>query len=538
MKYQFLISSALAFSLIACNQPTPQASTPKILGILEVAINDSAIGATKFIPAKIGTQAVINENEITFAPAAGALGNTNLSVESNAPRNFDYVSRIFTITNKTGGQSTMNNLSLVALAQTGNAAPTTALKTITNFNGNTVNAATAQLARPTHRMTGNGAVVVDTSEPYRASFQAFTTAEISPMQTQANALSYSGTVLEYGFVATTTGATGSRTLADGASANVAIAMRFPSGGGAGVYNFVMTFIVFEGGATRVTRSPEESTANANTRAGNVSTTPSSTVTKVLIDDPAVITTPPTGFTVQNNVKIGTGASQTLLKNSAKLVIARVYAAASGSLTGTPYDNDFVEIFNSGEFSATLSGKSLQYGSNSAEIGGTAANVKDVTALGIIPSGGYKLVGATASTGVTPTSDTTIWGTGFNLGIGGKVGLVNSTTALNCGGATVCTGPQNTSILDLLGYSTATSTKFEGTQLTLTAGVGFDNQNPAIAFTRINNGCTDANNNSTDFAKANIYQYKRSQQQHPCFYLPINLLSGGIPSSNRLEGIFV
>ncbi len=503
MKLRYLTFGFLAFGLIACTQATPQTSQPKILGVLEVAINDSTIGAAKFIPAKLGSQALINENEITFAPAAG-IGGTSLSLEAN-PRSFDYVSRIFTVTNKIGGIGAMNNVSLVALAQTGNAAPTTAIKTIANFNGNASTAAIAQVARPTHRMTGSGTVSVDATEPYRASFQAFTSGEVTTMQSQIAALGYTGTVLEYGFVASSTGATASRTLPDGASANVAIAMRFPAGGGVGAYNFVMTFVVLEGGATRVTRSPEESTANANTRAGNVTTSPVTTATKVLIDDPAVIigANIPTGYTVQNNVKIGTGASQTLLK-PAKLVLARVYGGGSGGFS--LFNSDFVEIFNAGEFSVSANGKSLQYGSAAGNLGSVAGDSVNITSLGIVAPGGYKMVStvnqSNSSGVVSPTSDaTTTWSAALGFLAGGKVALVNGTTLLNCGAtATPCDSTQDNSILDLLGYqrSATNVSKFETAKFDYSSTL-VPTLDSNDSFTRAGNGCTDNNNNSTDFS---------------------------------------
>jgi hypothetical protein len=281
-------------------------------------------------------------------------------------------------------------------------------------------------------------------------------------------------------------------------------MRFPAGGGAGVYNFVMTFVVLEGGATRVTRSPEESTANANTRAGNVTTSPATTVTKVLIDDPAVNIT--ADYTVQNNLKIGTGASQTLLK-PAKLVLARV--SAGGGYAGTPfvYNSDFVEIFNAGELSASLNGMTLQIANLSVELGATG--IVDVSALGILSPGQYKLVSTTSKntndTTVTPASEiATIWNVNFNFANAVRVALVNQTTALGCGGVTVngtasvvCTSTQNSKIVDLLAYKKATSTvvlvQYEGTTF-----FSFPTDSGELAFSRKDKGCLDVNQNSTDF----------------------------------------
>jgi hypothetical protein len=514
MKRQSLaiLGGLLTFAIIACNQATPSTQTPAVLGMLELTVSNGMVGQSKFIPAKLGTQAILNESQLVFTPSAVAV----FFAETNAPRNFDYVSRNFTITNNTG--ATINNLTLVALAKTGNIGGT-AIKTATAFNGSTTDATTAQLARPTHTMiaSGGGAVVDDLVDVSRASFQALTASEATAIQNDSSFASQglTGTVLEYGFAATNSAAT-SRSITNNSSGKVSIAMRFPKPATAtNTYNFVMTFAVTAESANRVTRSPEDTTAKANARATALGATQ-----KVLIDDPTIITTPPTGYTVQSNVKIGTGASQTLLKNPAKLVIARVYAAGVVSTTGSVYDSDFVEIFNAGEFSATLASKSLQYGGNSAEIAATATNLKDVTELGVVSPGGYKLVTVTNTTPVSPPSDTaSAWGINFSMGLGGKVALVNSTTALNCGGSTACSNAQNNSILDLLGYSTATSTKFEGTQLTLTAGVGNDNQNPNLAFTRKNKGCTDSDNNANDFDKENITNTSARNSSSPVFVCP-------------------
>jgi hypothetical protein len=503
MKHQFCIAlgGLLTVAFMGCQQNTTTVQAPKVLGLLEVAFNDSQIGAARFIPAKLGTQAILNESQLVFTPT----GVATFFAETNAPRNFDYVSRNFTITNNTG--ASINNLTLVALAKTGNLGGT-AIKSATAFNGSTADAATAQLARPTHTMKANaatGGVLVDTEDISRASFQALTATEALAIKNDSNFTSQglTGTVLEYGFVATNAAGTG-RSIANLANGKVSIAMRFPKPNTAtGVYNFVMTFAVTTETANRVTRSPEETTTAANSRATALGASQ-----KVLIDDPAVITGAnlPTGYTVQNNVKIGTGTSQTLLKKPAKLVLARV--SAGGGFPEAPYTQDFVEIFNTGEFSASLNGKSLQFANNNNSLGVdvfSRPSVFDVSFLAVVSPGTYKLIsGRGESTppaaAIAPTAETSAnWGANFQFAIGSAVGLVNQTTALNCGStANPCSTAQNALILDLLGFK-------RGTNQVMSEGTVFaySSQSGSLAFSRKNNGCLDTNDNIIDFFEETI-----------------------------------
>jgi hypothetical protein len=488
-------------------------------GILELAINNNQIGAAKFTPAKLGTQAILNESQLVFTPSAVA----SFITETNGTRLFDYVSRNFTITNNTGG--TVNNLTLVALAKTGNIGGT-AIRVATAFNGSATDATTAQLARPTHTMiASSGAAAVDTADISRASFQALTAAEALAIQNDSNFASQNltGTVLEYGFVATNTAGTG-RGIANGSSGKVSIAMRFPKPTTAtNTYNFVMTFAVTAESANRVTRSPEETTTAANTRATTLGATQ-----KVLIDDTAVITGTniPSGYTVQGNVKIGIGVGQTLLKKAAKLVLARV--SVGGGYTNTPfvYNSDFVEIFNSGEFSASLNGMSLQGANLSAELGVSPFSV-DVSALGIISPGQYKLVSTTSRVAsdptITPASEiSTLWNVNFNFANGARVALVNQTAALGCGGtaATACNATQNSKIVDLLGYKKSTSTitlvQFEGTSNSFFT---YPTDSGELAFSRKDKGCLDANVNSSDFSVETITNTSARNSSSPVFVCP-------------------
>jgi hypothetical protein len=468
-KTLFLIgASALGFA--ACTQQiTPEVSSPKVLGVLEVKFDSDVGTQAVFRPNRLSTQNVLLDSQIDVTSAGAAVRVS----ESNGPRVFDYVSKNFTVTNNTG--ASVNNLTLVALQQTGNLSG--AIKSAADFGGNATDNTTADQARPTHTMIASAGVVsVDTTTPARAGFQALTAAEATAIQGDANfsGQGFSGTVLEYGFVATNAAGT-SRTIADGQSGNLAISYRFPASG-TGTYNFVLTFVVTSEAANRVTRSPEETTANANTRATNLGATE-----KYFVDglDAAAIT----GYTRVDNVKVS--STKNLLVNPGKLVIARAYSRGAG---GAVYNRDFVEIFNAGELSVSLAGKSLQYGSDSGNLG-AAAN-QSLTLAGIAAPGEYKLVRFGNGEGNLPTPTLLAPNNALDAaGAGGKLAIVNSTTFLNCTGtgnnpATACSN-----IIDFLGYGTANL--FEGTVATATTA-------NTQAMTRANRGCTDTNVNNTDF----------------------------------------
>lgn len=396
------------------------------------------------------------------------------------------------MTNNSG--AAINNLTLVALEQTGNLAG--AIKTASSFNGASVNAATAALARPTHGMTTSGVnVVVNTSNNEFASFQAITPTEASSIQADANfaAQGLSGTVLEYGFVATNGN---SRTIPNAGTGNVTFAYRFPTPlSAAGAYSFVATFVVTSEAAVRVSRSPEESTASADARATALGATE-----KYLIDDPAVNTT--AGYTVVNNLK--TGATTNLLKNPAKMVISRVYSTG-GLAASSTYRNDFVELFNAGEWSVKVNPSSVQYGgvgnNTSSNLGNGGGSIASTSTFVLAP-GQYALIGAgnsgsgSTTPAVLPTTNATMT---VNINsTDGKVALITQTAALGCGGLATCSAAQNAAIADLFGFGlngSTTRNKFLGTIFSTSATAPTSTQ----AMTRLNKGCANTSNNAADFS---------------------------------------
>lgn len=161
-----------------------------------------------------------------------------------------------------------------------------------------------------------------------------------------------------------------------------------------------------------------------------------------------------------------------------IVISQVYGGGGNSTA--PYSNDFVELHNRGNTSVSLAGWSVQYA------GATGTSWSAAPLSGSIPPGGFYLVqlatgGAVGS--ALPTADAT---GPMNLSATtGKVALLNSTTLLSG------TCPTGGTIVDFVGYGT-TANCYE------TAAAPAPSSSNTTAIFRASSGCTDANNNATDF----------------------------------------
>jgi len=178
--------------------------------------------------------------------------------------------------------------------------------------------------------------------------------------------------------------------------------------------------------------------------------------------------------------------------STTVVISQVYGGGGNS--GAPYTNDFVELFNRGTTTVSLSGWSVQYTSATGTGNfGSATNL--ITPLsGSLAPGQYLLIQEAAGTTPSaslPTPDVTD-STPINMSAtGGKVALVNTTTPLGCNvGSTPCSPAALATIVDLIGYDGANF--FEG------AGPAPVLSNTTDAL-RADSGCTDTDNNNTDFS---------------------------------------
>jgi len=168
-----------------------------------------------------------------------------------------------------------------------------------------------------------------------------------------------------------------------------------------------------------------------------------------------------------------------------IVFSQVYGGGGNS--GATLKNDFFELFNRGSQTVNLSGWYVHYATatqTTAWNSPPAAGTTPTALSGTIAPGHYYLIQESAGAGGTvdlPTPDAI--GT-LALGAGaGKVALASvATISVSC--------PTDPSIADLVGYG-PTANCFEGAAPTAAPG-----NNTAVI--RINNGCTDTNNNGSDF----------------------------------------
>jgi predicted extracellular nuclease len=178
-----------------------------------------------------------------------------------------------------------------------------------------------------------------------------------------------------------------------------------------------------------------------------------------------------------------------------MVISQVYGG--GGNTGATYKNDFIELFNRGDAAADLTGWSVQYAA-------AGSSTWQVTPLyGSILPGQYYLVQQAQGPGGTidlPTPDAI--GTAQLGATSGKVALVNNSTPLSI----PCPQGAN-SIVDFVGYG-STADCFEGTIVAAAPS----NTNAII---RAADGCTDLNENSTDFDPGAPTPRNHSSAQHVC-----------------------
>jgi predicted extracellular nuclease len=194
--------------------------------------------------------------------------------------------------------------------------------------------------------------------------------------------------------------------------------------------------------------------------------------------------------------------------SPNAVISQVYGGGGNS--GAPFTNDYVELFNRGAASVSLAGWSLQY-TSATGTGNLGANAGQLTELSGSLAPGQHLLVQEASGGVfgsaLPTPDVTD-ATPINMSAtAGKVALVNTTTPLGCnGGSTPCGAAALATIVDLVGYGGANF--FEGPG----PAPGTSNTTAAL---RGAGGCTDADNNSTDFTAGSPAPHNTADAAAPC-----------------------
>lgn len=194
--------------------------------------------------------------------------------------------------------------------------------------------------------------------------------------------------------------------------------------------------------------------------------------------------------------------------STNVVISQVYGG--GGNTGAPFKNDFIELFNRGTTTVSLTGMSVQYASATGA-GNFSSN--PVTALsGSLAPGQYYLVQQSGGATGAPLPAPDVTGTANMSATAGKVALVNSTSGLACNGSSgqPCSAAQLALIVDLVGYGNANF--FEGSA----AAPTLSNTNAGF---RAGNGCTDTDNNVADFAAATAAPRNTATALNPCPLTP-------------------
>ena len=168
--------------------------------------------------------------------------------------------------------------------------------------------------------------------------------------------------------------------------------------------------------------------------------------------------------------------------SSSIVISQVYGGGGNS--GATLKNDFIELFNRGGSAVDVSTWSVQYASSA----GSSWQRTNLT--GLIQPGQYYLIQEAAGAGGTvnlPTPDAT--GSIAMSATGGKVALVSNQTLLTCGAVAGNCFP-NAAIVDFVGYDGGNNFEGSGAAPTLS------NTTAAL---RALNGCTDTDNNASDFS---------------------------------------
>jgi predicted extracellular nuclease len=209
------------------------------------------------------------------------------------------------------------------------------------------------------------------------------------------------------------------------------------------------------------------------------------------------------------------------------VISQVYGGGGNS--GAPFTHDFVEIFNRSTGPVSLAGWSLQYASatGTGNFGATTTQITELPSVTLAPGQYYLVQQAGGTTGAPLPTPDDVDSTPINLaGTAGKLALVSTATPLGCnGGSTPCSPAMLAQIVDLIGYGGANF--FEGA-----AAPTLSNTTAAL---RGSGGCTDTNNNSSDFTAGNPAPRNSAAPVNNC---GITMLSGtgtATPSSVGASG---
>jgi hypothetical protein len=255
-KFLLALPCALAV-LVACGQ-NPNPNQTSMLGSFEATFD----AGSKTAYGRLNTQGVIAESNVTF-------GTATFTDTTDTTTNTRYLKAVYPVSNNTA--SAIANLTLYAFNRSSANLGGTGMRTLTNFVGTTSSSDAAQAIKSTHGMTNSSTLTSGQED-----FQAFQSSELSSIKTTAvtnGVMSNSDTVLEYGYVAryctancSSANPTWSRSIPAGQTGRVTIAYKLPNASVNTSYKFTASFVLSAESTTRVTRSREETTSNAQTRA--------------------------------------------------------------------------------------------------------------------------------------------------------------------------------------------------------------------------------------------------------------------------------
>jgi hypothetical protein len=215
----FVLFSTTAF-LVACNTAPQILEQPQVLGTLEVNMgNDPNLNTAVFSPVHGSTRTLTPKPDSSIAASLNSF--VVLDDLSTTPTQRT-LTAVYNITNNSG--ISLTNLSLVAYAKTGNA-NASALKSINTFGGTPSNTDVYGV-KPAQGTNGTALV-----GEFYADLQIYTPTEAAALTSSAlgaNLINPGEYALEYGFVARGNATSHNRTIANGATGQVALSMRLPA----------------------------------------------------------------------------------------------------------------------------------------------------------------------------------------------------------------------------------------------------------------------------------------------------------------------
>lgn len=200
----------------------------------------------------------------------------------------------------------------------------------------------------------------------------------------------------------------------------------------------------------------------------------------------------------------------------QVVISQVYGGGGNS--GATYSNDFVELHNISNNPVTITGYVLQYAAATAAFANPTTS-NSLTLSGSIPAGGYYLIGL-ASGGSIGLSLPATDASNPNLNLNATVGKIVLASNSSTNGIT----PNSSNTIDFVGYG-STASAYEGN------AVAPSSTGNTFSIVRGNNGCTDTNQNSTDFTVATTITPRNSSTAvNSCSSAPTYVWTGTTSTS--------